>query len=80
VREYYNNFEIDDVEFFLRPDVQSYTDAVCESMGIWKYRWGDAPLRFLTLALFSKPEEIIERPRDGKMVYCHGGCSRRPKG
>jgi len=34
----YNNFEVTDVEFFLRPEVRNYTDAIYRSWGIYKYR------------------------------------------
>ena len=75
VRTFYNNFEITDMDFFLRPEVLKFTKHVCDSLGIYKYRWGDAPLRYLTLALFARPEKILNRMRDYKFVYCHGGCT-----
>lgn len=73
----YNNFEIVRLEWFLQPSVQDFTAAVCASGGIYDYRWGDAPLRYLTLALFSEPKQVLNRMRDYKFVYCHGGCTIR---
>lgn len=56
---FYNNFEFVDLERF-RAD-QSLTewfDAVDAEGRIYRNRWGDAPLRFLTLALFFRPHEV----------------------
>lgn len=72
VRLVYNNFEVTKVDFFLRDEVWTFTEAVYRSQGIFKYRWGDAVLRYLTLALFAKPEEVLWRMTDFKdMRYCH---------
>lgn len=55
-----NNFEVSKVEFFTREDVMMYQIAVAEQepFGIFRKRWGDAPIRLLTLALFASPSEI----------------------
>jgi len=55
-----NNFEIMRREFFQRPSVQAFTERIVnkEPYGIYKHRWGDAALRFMSLALFSSKEEI----------------------
>ena len=57
---YYNNFEITRREFFQQPNVKSFTDRIVSQApyGIYKHRWGDAILRYITLALFSSREEI----------------------
>jgi hypothetical protein len=69
-----NNFELGSMEFFRRPDVGNWTKAVLRSGGVFKYRWGDAPLRFLTMALFATDEEVLHR-RDLHIEYCHPRCS-----
>ncbi len=50
-----NNFEILSLPFFRRADVRHWTRAADESYGIYRARWGDSPLRYLTLRLFLPP-------------------------
>lgn len=56
---YYNNFEIVNVAYFLRPYVQEFTDRVAASHGIYDYRWGDAVIRFWQVALFSTQHDVL---------------------
>jgi hypothetical protein len=70
VRNYYNNFEITKVKFFQRQDVFHWVEFIDSTYGIFKYRWGDAVLRYLTLALFAERQEILHRP-DYNLPYCH---------
>jgi hypothetical protein len=53
VPQYYNNFEIVSVPWFRRPEVRNFTDYMTLNPphGVYRYRWGDAPLRYLALAL-----------------------------
>jgi hypothetical protein len=51
----YNNIEVLDVNFWRRPDVQHFVTFVDASWGIYLYRWGDSPLRYIALALFAPP-------------------------
>lgn len=62
VAGYYNNFEMMDIDFWLRDDVQHFVNFVDLSWGVFLHRWGDAPLRYIALALFAKPEEVKDRP------------------
>jgi len=69
---FYNNFEIARVSFFRREDVMNYQTMITEAdpFGVYRQRWGDAVVRYLTLALFAEPSEI-----DLKAVptsYAHG--------
>jgi hypothetical protein len=64
VAGYYNNLEIMDVSFWMRKDVQHFVQFVDASWGIYTYRWGDAPLRYLALALFATPGEVADRPHE----------------
>jgi hypothetical protein len=70
VLNYYNNFEITKVKFFQRKDVRHWVDFIDSTYGIFKYRWGDAVLRYLTLALFAEKQEVLHR-EDYHLPYCH---------
>jgi hypothetical protein len=70
IRIYYNNFEVFQTKFFRQMDVRAWIDAIDASHGIYKYRWGDAMLRYLTLALFAKDYQVGHR-RQLKLSYCH---------
>lgn len=64
---YYNNFEVTDLEFFLQPTVVSLAEYMVDSKGIYRYRWGDAVLRYMTLAVFARPDQYLVR----KFDYIH---------
>ncbi len=70
VPNFWNNVEVMDLSFMRRKDVLDFTKAVDESQGIFLYRWGDAPLRYITLALFANATEILHRSKLG-LDYCH---------
>lgn len=67
---YWNNFEINEIAFFRQKSVLDWVDAIDHSWGIYKYRWGDADLRYLTLALFARKEQLLHR-LDYNLEYCH---------
>lgn len=46
-RVYYTNFEINDIAWFRSQPWQDFAKAVDKTKGIWNYRWGDAPIRYL---------------------------------
>jgi hypothetical protein len=64
VRTYYNNFEVCDLDYFTQPDIQQMTDWVVDTYGIYRHRWGDAPLRYMTLGLFARPDQVLLRDFD----------------
>ena len=70
VPNYWNNFEIIDLFFTRRREVLSFVKAVDRSQGIFHYRWGDAPLRYITLALFADAKQILHREKL-QLNYCH---------
>lgn len=70
IRTYYNNFEIMNTHFFRRTDVRQWIDMIDATHGIYKYRWGDAVLRYLTLMFFAKSEQILHR-QTYNLSYCH---------
>ena len=53
---FYNNFEVADMRVFRSAERTALYDAVDAHGGIPMHRWGDAVLRRVTLALFSRPE------------------------
>ena len=70
IPNYWNNIEVIDLSFMQRTEVKAFINTVDESQGIFLYRWGDAPLRYIELALFAKPEEVLHRLQLG-LEYCH---------
>lgn len=50
-RQIYNNFEIVNKEYFKNNKVQFIMSEINKSGNIYRWRWGDAPLRTLTLSL-----------------------------
>ena len=70
-RTYWNNFEVLDICFFNQKNVTDWVDAIVQSQGIYKYRWGDAVLRFLTLAMFAKDDQVLHREEIVGLGYCH---------
>ena len=46
---YFNNFEVSSVTFFRSAPVRAWSAAVLRSGGLYRHRWGDAPLRYITL-------------------------------
>lgn len=71
---YYTNFEVGSVAFFRKPKVVDFISSIIDSGGIYKYRWGDAPIRYLTLTIFATEEQVIQF-NELNVRYCHG-CSR----
>lgn len=69
-RLYNNNFEISSVPFFLQEDVQNFTNYIVKSAGVYKYRWGDAPIRYVTLSIFANDSQMMYKS-DQNIAYCH---------
>ncbi|CAF1136853.1 unnamed protein product [Adineta ricciae] len=67
---FWNNFEIIETSFMRRNEVIDFIHTVDESQGIFLYRWGDALLRFITLALFTNESQILHRVQLN-FTYCH---------
>lgn len=58
-RCFYTNFEICDLAWFRGPEWQSYFAAIDRARGIWKYRWGDAPIRYYGVMNSLPPEAVL---------------------
>jgi hypothetical protein len=70
IRLYNTNFDLIKVDFFRRPEIRQWNDVVDQSFGIYKYRWGDHVLRYLTTALFARSDEVLVRT-NFNLPYCH---------
>ncbi len=70
IPNYWNNIEVVDLTFMQRNDVMDFIKTIDESQGIFLYRWGDAPLRYITLALFTNTTQVLHRAKLG-LGYCH---------
>lgn len=59
---YINNFEVTRISFMLRPEIQKFHHHITEQepYGVYRQRWGDAPVRYLTMALFATEEQVME--------------------
>jgi len=55
----YNNIELVDVNWWRSQPVQEFINSVDGSLGIWRHRWGDAPLRGMAISLFLAPSELM---------------------
>jgi hypothetical protein len=62
VRSFSTNLEAMDLAFWSRSDVQHFVHFIDCSGGIYTYRWGDAPLRYLAMAMFATPQMVRQRP------------------
>ncbi|KLO17832.1 nucleotide-diphospho-sugar transferase [Schizopora paradoxa] len=58
---YYNNFEIVKIEAFRRPEITAWLEEIQKDpLRIYKYRWGDAPIRYATVQMFLDVEKEVE--------------------
>lgn len=55
----YTNFEVIDLTIFENEDIKKFLDIIVKSNNIFRYRWGDAPLRTIMISLFLKRENIV---------------------
>ncbi|CAF1524368.1 unnamed protein product [Adineta ricciae] len=70
IRLHNTNFDISKTEFFKSKPVTHWINAVDETYGIFRYRWGDHVLKYLTTAIFATPSEVLLRT-DYNLPYCH---------
>lgn len=59
VKLYYTNFEICDLAWFRNKPWQDFFAAIDKAGGIWRYRWGDAPIRWFGVKHMLKDNEIF---------------------
>ena len=65
---FYNNFHLGSVHFFLRPDVQHYLNAANASGYILSHRWGDSTIQAYAVRIFMDPARLFQVP---DFVYVH---------
>ena len=66
---FYNNFHIGKVSFFMREDVQHYLHSVNQSGHILNDRWGDSSIQAYAVRIFLQPCQIGLIPN---FSYVHG--------
>jgi len=59
-RVFATNWEVVHLPSFQEPRVARFIDYIYDNGGIWKSRWGDAPLRTITALLFLEQHRIIK--------------------
>ena len=65
---YYNNFHVSRVGFWLRPEVKNFLEYIDGTGGIYKYRWGDSTIQAIAFRIFSEPGELY---RYAEIKYEH---------
>lgn len=71
---YYNNFEICRMKFFRTKEMFLFMFLIDLSYGQFLYRWGDAPLRYISLSLYAEQKSKISIPKN--VIYCHNLCNK----
>jgi mannosyltransferase len=56
---YYNNFEIVNLKKYYSDKAKEITQKIHESGGIYKWRWGDAPIRTILISIF-QPDNVMK--------------------
>ena len=76
---YYTNFEVGNLRWFRAKGWQRYFAAIDATGGIWRRRWGDAPIRWLGLQYLLKPEEMycLKKMKYFHQFMLHSGFSFR---
>jgi hypothetical protein len=55
---YLNNFEISNFAVWRTPEYKKFYEFLERAEGFWRYRWGDAPVHSLAVAIFLEPSQI----------------------
>jgi len=66
---FYNNFHIGKVSFFLRADVQHFLQSVNATGSILTHRWGDSTIQAYAVRTFMNPTAVQLIPN---ISYVHG--------
>lgn len=67
---YYNNFEICSLAFSRSAAYTDYFEYIDKLGGIYKNRWGDAPIRTLAVSMLAPPEKVHQFTN---VPYAHAG-------
>jgi hypothetical protein len=79
---FYNNFEIVAMELVRSQRYIKYLTEIDRDGGIFRFRWGDAPIKTLAAQLFVPPERLLGLPKSFRgQIYCHPlrstACTKR---
>jgi hypothetical protein len=66
---YYTNFELCNVNWFNSEEYMNFYNEIDKSGGIMTARWGDAPIRYLGVNMYMKPENLYGFKN---ITYQHG--------
>ncbi|CAF1338512.1 unnamed protein product [Adineta steineri] len=64
-----NNIDIDEEKSLLGTTKLKQV-TIHQTYGIFKYQWGDAILRYVTIALFAEEQQVLHRSQYN-LSYCH---------
>lgn len=67
---FYTNFEISKLDFWRSDEFMNYFNYLDKAGGIYKYRWGDAPIHLLAISMFV-PDNQVHKFSD--IAYQHQG-------
>jgi hypothetical protein len=68
---YYNNFEVVAMSFMQSQVYRDYLAAIDKDGGIFRYRWGDAPIKTYAAQMFLQPHQLLALKDFRERVYCH---------
>ena len=74
--------QVCDFDFFLSPEAVKLSDYMVSTYGIYRFRWGDALLRYMTLSLLATPDQVRVRTQlvsysRGETVWLVSGTQNR---
>jgi len=61
---FFTNFFVSRVDWWLQPEVKRLLDAIDASGGIFRHRWGDAPIQTIALRLLADARRVSWLPMD----------------
>jgi len=68
----YTNFYVTRTDFWRRPEVQQFLDAVRRERDSIRFRWGDLPVLGVALNMFAAPEKVYRLSQVGYTHRSHG--------
>ena len=81
-QNFYNNFDISRLDFWQGKQYQDFFHHVDNAGGIYRYRWGDSPIKGLAISLFVPPQSIHMFDDVGYhhgYFHCHGRVVSNPQ-
>lgn len=72
-QNFYNNFHVSRVSFWMREDVRMFLHAIDQDGGIYRHRWGDHVIQALALKIFAEENQVAKIPG---VHYEHGSHNK----